>query len=381
MRYLHILIAVSILTTMTPGQGDKTKLEIPQDKDPVTTDSGLKYSVLREGDGKLHPKLNDEVEVHYTGWLENGKIFDSSVQRGTPAKFRLGQVIQGWNEGLTKITKGARLKLTIPPKLGYGAQPNGEIPANSTLIFEVELLGLNPVPAYTEADKKSQVKLGDDVAYQVITPGTGEAVGADGVASFRYAVWDESKKLIDCSDFRPNEVKVNCANAPLPFMKQVLPLMKAGSKWRVDVKAAAANGRAGVWYLELLKASKPLAVPEFKLPTEDELETTETGLQLKNVETGEGASPTRQSRVSCHYAGWRKKDGVLFDSSFSRGEPTPFPVAGVIPGWTEALLRMKPGGKMWLVIPSKLAYGARGAGPKIGPNEDLVFYIELIEVK
>ncbi len=127
--------------------------------------------------------------------------------------------------------------------------------------------------------------------------------------------------------------------------------------------------------------SEPLPVPEFKLPTDDELETTDSGLQIKAVEAGSGAAPTRQSQVSCHYAGWRKRDGELFDSSFGRGEPTTFPVSGVIPGWTEALLRMKAGGKAWLVIPSKLAYGARGAGPKIGADEDLVFYLELIEVK
>ena len=69
------------------------------------------------------------------------------------------------------------------------------------------------------------------------------------------------------------------------------------------------------------------------------------------------------------------------NSSFGRGEPMTFPVGGVIPGWTEALLTMKPGGKVWLVIPSKLAYGKRGAGGDIGPDEDLVFYMELLAVK
>ncbi|MAB91024.1 MAG: hypothetical protein CMJ90_16455 [Planctomycetes bacterium] len=185
----------------------------------------------------------------------------------------------------------------------------------------------------------------------------------------------------DCSDFYPQDVKLKIATAPIPFLKEVLPLMRAGEAWRIAVPAAQGGGREGVWHLEVISVKQSLPVPEFKLPPAAELKATESGLQMKVVAVGEGVMPTRQDRVDCHYAGWRKRDGKLFDSSFGRGEPMTFPVGGVIPGWTEALLTMKPGGKVWLVIPSKLAYGKRGAGGDIGPDEDLVFYMELLAVK
>jgi peptidylprolyl isomerase len=84
------------------------------------------------------------VTVHYTGWLENGTKFDSSVDRGQPLKFPIGigYVIKGWDEGVMTMKVGGKRKLIIPPNLGYGAQKQGPIPPNSTLIFEVELLNV-----------------------------------------------------------------------------------------------------------------------------------------------------------------------------------------------------------------------------------------------
>jgi FKBP-type peptidyl-prolyl cis-trans isomerase FkpA len=100
---------------------------------------------LVEGNG-ASPKTGDQVHVHYTGLLPNGTKFDSSVDRGQPFTFVLGvgQVIGGWDQGVAQLKVGDKAKLTIPPHLGYGARGvPGIIPANSTLIFEVELLGIN----------------------------------------------------------------------------------------------------------------------------------------------------------------------------------------------------------------------------------------------
>lgn len=381
LRYVYSVLVIGLLLSALPAQGEGDKLVIPKDKDPVTTPSGLKYSILRPGTGTLHPKMHDEVKVHYTGWLEDGKIFDSSVQRGEPTTFRLGRVIPGWNEGLTKITVGGKIKLTIPSDLAYGDQGNGRIPGKATLIFEVELLGLSTVPDYVEPVPDKQQKTESGLTYQVVTPGKGDACGKDAAVEIRFAVWNNQKKMQDCSDFYDQKVKLKIGDAPIPFLKEILPLMKRGSKWRVEVPAKMGGGRAGIWHLEVVDVKQPLPVPEYKLPTDDELNTTATGLQVKTVEEGTGKAPTRANEVECHYAGWRKRDGKLFDSSFGRGEPSTFPVGRVIPGWTEALLSMKEGGKVWLVIPSKLAYGKRGAGADIGPDEDLVFYMELLAVK
>lgn len=107
--------------------------------------SELKIEVIKEGQGPAAER-GRRVSVHYTGWLTNGTKFDSSVDRGVPFDFALGagQVIQGWDEGVKGMKIGEKRKLTIPPEMAYGPGGFGDIiPANSTLVFEVELLGLN----------------------------------------------------------------------------------------------------------------------------------------------------------------------------------------------------------------------------------------------
>ena len=113
----------------------------------------------------------------------------------------------------------------------------------------------------------------------------------------------------------------------------------------------------------------------------DGIKTTESGLQYAVIKAGDGAKPTATDTVSVHYKG-TLLDGTEFDSSYSRGEPAQFPVGGVIPGWTEALQLMTVGSKYKLFIPSNLAYGERGGpGGGIGPNETLIFEVELLEIK
>jgi peptidylprolyl isomerase len=110
----------------------------------VTTPSGLQYIDLKVGDGPS-PTPGSTVVVHYTGWLTNGTKFDSSVDRGQPFQFMIGmhQVIAGWDEGVMSMKTGGKRKLTIPPQLGYGQRAMGNvIPANSTLIFDVELIAV-----------------------------------------------------------------------------------------------------------------------------------------------------------------------------------------------------------------------------------------------
>lgn len=106
----------------------------------------LEIKVLKEGTGDQEAKQGDFVKVHYTGTLEDGTKFDSSVDRGEPFEFTLGvgQVIQGWDQGVSGMKIGEKRKLTIPPELGYGASGAGSaIPPNAVLIFEVELLEIN----------------------------------------------------------------------------------------------------------------------------------------------------------------------------------------------------------------------------------------------
>ncbi|KEF30214.1 MAG: FKBP-type peptidyl-prolyl cis-trans isomerase [Gammaproteobacteria bacterium] len=108
-----------------------------------TTESGLQYEVLEAGNGEK-PEATDKVEVHYTGELLSGEVFDSSRERGEPVTFGLNQVIPGWTEGLQLMSEGARYKLYIPSDLAYGPGGNRAIGPNETLVFDVELLSINP---------------------------------------------------------------------------------------------------------------------------------------------------------------------------------------------------------------------------------------------
>jgi peptidylprolyl isomerase len=109
----------------------------------ITTSSGLQYQLLKSGTGTAHPTASDRVKVHYHGTLLNGEVFDSSVDRGEPIEFGLNQVIKGWTEGLQLMVVGDKARLFIPSDLAYGDRATGSIAAGSTLIFDVELLGVN----------------------------------------------------------------------------------------------------------------------------------------------------------------------------------------------------------------------------------------------
>lgn len=108
-----------------------------------TTESGLQFEVIEEGSGEK-PAATDTVQVHYTGELLSGEVFDSSRERGEPVTFALNQVIPGWTEGLQLMSEGARYKLYIPAELAYGPGGNRAIGPNETLVFDVELLDINP---------------------------------------------------------------------------------------------------------------------------------------------------------------------------------------------------------------------------------------------
>ena len=131
------------------------------------------------------------------------------------------------------------------------------------------------------------------------------------------------------------------------------------------------------------KASESVIEEGKKFLTEnskkDEVITLESGLQYKIIKSGEGAKPTINDQVTTHYHG-TLLDGTVFDSSVERGQPATFPVSGVIKGWTEALQLMTVGSKWKLFVPYDLAYGERGAGPKIGPYTTLIFEVELISI-
>ncbi len=144
-----VLIGSSVLAMQNDDGADFPKLpkgagKIAADasKSFTKTDSGLKYRVLRKGTD-TKPKATDKIEVHYHGWLDGGRVFDSSYDRGETIAFGLNQVIKGWTEGMQLVGEGGMIELEIPSDLGYGASgAGGVIPPNATLHFLVELKGI-----------------------------------------------------------------------------------------------------------------------------------------------------------------------------------------------------------------------------------------------
>lgn len=116
--------------------------------------------------------------------------------------------------------------------------------------------------------------------------------------------------------------------------------------------------------------------PQAYVPQESEI----TSLQIVDLTEGDGEDVKSGSVLEVHYHGSLASDGTVFDSSYKRGEPAQFPLNAVIEGWQKGLLGMKVGGTRRLVIPAEMAYGEAGAGSSIGPNEDLVFHVELIGI-
>lgn len=123
------------------SEGDKYRADNGARAGVKTTSSGLQYEIISEGTGAT-PSATSTVQVHYRGTFLNGKEFDSSYKRNQPAEFPLNRVIRGWTEGLQLMKVGGKNRFVIPPHLAYGDQGNPSIPANSTLIFEVELLAV-----------------------------------------------------------------------------------------------------------------------------------------------------------------------------------------------------------------------------------------------
>jgi FKBP-type peptidyl-prolyl cis-trans isomerase FkpA len=136
-------LALALSTGTLTWAQNATTAAAAKEPGAVVSSTGLVYRVLKEGSG-ASPKASDTVKVHYRGTLPDGKEFDSSYKRGEPIEFPLNRVIPCWTEGVQRMKVGGKAKLTCPPQIAYGERgAGGVIPPNATLLFEVELLGIN----------------------------------------------------------------------------------------------------------------------------------------------------------------------------------------------------------------------------------------------
>ena len=213
--------------------------------DAKVTASGLATKVLTPGKGKDHPKQEDRVSVHYTGWTTDGKMFDSSVARGTPTTFGVGEVIPGWTEALKLMVVGEKRRLWIPGKLAYGDHPQMGGAPSGPLTFDVELLDIVRPPAVPEDVKAvpaSAKKTASGLAYRVLTPGKGkDHPTATSRVTVHYSGWTTDGKMFDSSVAR-GEPATFPLNGVIKGWTEGVQLMVVGEKARFWIPGGLAYG-------------------------------------------------------------------------------------------------------------------------------------------
>lgn len=345
--------------------------------DAVKTPSGLASKVLKAGTGDKKPTAADTVTVHYSGWTTDGKMFDSSVKRGEPTSFPLGQVIKGWTEGVQLMVVGEKRRFWIPEDLAYGPVVPDSGRPGGMLCFDVELLEIKEI-AKVPADAK---KTAGGVAYKIKKEGAGEKPTADQLITFHFTA-----KTMEGQTLQDSRLEPNVPTAPLDKLPKELGElftdMKAGEQrdcWLPEPRAPGGFVVADVELISFKAAPPAPEVPKDVAAAPTDALKTASGIAHKVLTAGTGKeNPKATDKVKVHYSGWTT-DGKMFDSSVTRGEPTSFPLDQVIKGWTEGVQLMVVGEKRRFWIPEALAYGPVVPGSD-RPGGMLVFDVELLEI-
>jgi FKBP-type peptidyl-prolyl cis-trans isomerase len=369
----------------------------PTDKDApkefTTTKSGLKYRILRKSD-KDKPAATSTVRVHYKGWLDSGKEFDSSYGRGESIEFPLNGVIKGWTEGVQLVGEGGMIELEIPYELGYGAQGNPpDIPGKATLHFIVELLEIQKplVPGEVDADAPEEfTETESGLKYRIRRKGDGPKPKATTTVKVHYKGWLEGGKVFDSSYDRRSPIEFPL-NRVIKGWGEGMQLVGKGGMIELDIPYELAYGERGRppvipekarlhFIVELLDLQLPVEPGTVDKDAPEKFTATKSGLKYRIRRKSTGAKPEETSTVKVHYKGWLD-NGTVFDSSYDRGKPIEFPLNGVIAGWTEGMQLIGEGGMIELEIPFELAYGEEGRPPTIPPKATLHFLVELLAVE
>lgn len=388
-----IILAFTAFTLNAQEKGQSQKIVNPK---TMKTASGLEYTITEKGNGKK-PKIGDKVIVHYTGKLTNDTVFDSSVGRGSPFSFKLGtgQVIKGWDEAFLLLQVGDKATLKFGPELGYGATPSGPIPANSTLIFDVELLDLVESPAPFDVKGKDTITMPSGLKYIVVKENKSAETAELGTkVTLHYSGFFKDGTPFDSSVDRGQPFTVKTGTGQLiKALEEGITLMHKGDKFKFYIPYQLAYGEAGhapvippksdlIFDIEILDVEKVIAPTLFDI-TGKEAKITASGLKYYEIsKSNNPVKATAGKTVKVHYSGYLA-DGKMFDSSVERAEPFEFTLGQgqVISGWDEGIALMNVGDKLRLVIPYFLAYGEQGRPPMIPEKAELTFDVELIEVK
>lgn len=393
------LSAIALVLATAPVAFSQSDMpETPADvkaapADAVKTASGLSSKVLTKGTGSLHPSAADTVTVHYSGWTTDGKLFDSSVKRGEPTSFPLNGVIKGWTEGVQLMVEGEKRRFWIPADLAYGENPGGGRPGG-LLVFDIELISIKQAPkppADLSAPPADAVKSDSGLVSKVTAKGTGTDHPKDGdTAKLNLSLWTGDGQLLQSTAQQGGPADIPLEQLRIGGLAEGIKLMVAGEKRQLWISSKLAFGDtpppgapAGGLVVEAELISIKAGLPAPETPSDvaaapADAEKTASGLASKVLTKGTGTThPKASDTVTVHYSGWTT-DGKLFDSSVKRGEPTSFPLTGVIGGWTEGVQLMVVGEKRRFWIPANLAYGENPGGGR--PGGLLVFDIELIKI-
>jgi peptidylprolyl isomerase len=261
MRIIHTFafaLVAATLSAQTPSVIPAPPNVAAPPKEAVKAPSGLASLVLTPGTGKERPRADEIVTVHYSGWTTDGKMFDSSLTRGTPASFPLNRVIAGWTEGVQMMVTGEKRRFWIPEGLAYKGQPGRPM---GMLVFDVELLDLpTRAPADVKAPPADAKRTASGLAYRVLTAGTGKVhPRASDSVTVHYTGWTTDGKMFDSSVVR-GEPATFPLKGVIAGWTEGVPLMTLGEKTRFWIPEALAYKGQGdaprgmlVFDVELLK--------------------------------------------------------------------------------------------------------------------------------
>lgn len=241
-----------LVPKMTPVETGPKPGDIPAPADVAAppadaekTASGLASKVLKPGTSDRKPTVQDSVEVHYTGWTTDGRMFDSSVKRNRTATFQLHQVVKGWTEGLQLMKEGETRRFWIPPELGYGEKPSRPGAPAGMLVFDVELIkviGMPPTPPDVAAPPKDAKKTASGLVYKTLSPGTGTVHPTESdTVRVHYAGWTKDGTLFDAS-YKRGRTSAFPLKGVIKGWTEGVQLMTVGEKARFWIPAALAYG-------------------------------------------------------------------------------------------------------------------------------------------
>ncbi len=242
-----LVLAISATVHAQPTMPETPSDVAAPPADAAKTASGLASKVLQAGKGDQHPAAADTVTVHYSGWTTDGKLFDSSVNRGQPTSFPLNGVIKGWTEGVQLMVEGEKRRFWIPGNLAYGENPGGGGPGGM-LVFDVELISIKQapkppaVPEDVAAAPESAEKTASGISSRVLTKGTGTVhPKATDQVKVHYSGWTTDGKLFDSSITRGEPI-VFPLNQVIPGWTEGVQLMVEGEKRRLWIPGKLAYG-------------------------------------------------------------------------------------------------------------------------------------------